>query len=539
MTGNAAAGPLDTARSTVMRLPRHFPAEQARRPAFVGTGALTYGEFTERVDAASCRLLDLEVQVGDRAVIWMDKQPRYAEAIFAAMQAGCAYVPLDGRQPAARVRAVLADAEPAVLFTDADHLRALGEEALPGSLKMIVVSGGQEAGTVAGIPVRSWDAFTGYARGRVTILPRLKDTDLAAILYTSGSTGTPKGVTISHRNLVNFVRWAREELDVGPVDVFANHASFNFDLSTFDLFVALTAGAAVWIVGDAQARDVSALAEGMREHSVTVWYSVPSVLNLLTASGALTPEAAGSLRYVLFAGEVFPIPQLRALTEQLPGDTVLYNFYGPTETNVCTYHRIRPGDLERDTPVPVGRAIDGARLEVVDDRGRTVTGADTIGELVVHGDCVTPGYWRLQTDPAAAHHRRGSHPTGDLVSYEQDGLLVYRGRKDRMVKLSGYRVELGEIEAAALRHPALAETAVIVTGEGERARLTLYFSVHEGARKPGLLEIKRHCARHLPVYMVPHAVKCLDRLPLNPNGKADYRRLSAARSSPALIAVAP
>ncbi|CAM5297524.1 D-alanine--poly(phosphoribitol) ligase [Streptomyces aurantiogriseus] len=519
---------------SVIRLPREVARRHAVRPAIVGPETVTYGQLVARVDVVASRLLDLEVVAGDRIAIWMAKQPRYAEVILAALQAGCAYVPLDGGQPADRVRTILADAEPAVLVTDRGRLDQLAEGPLPSSLKAVVTTGdgpGQE--TVAGVPVLTWADFTRVAAGRVALAPPVGPSDLAAILYTSGSTGTPKGVRISHRNLANFVCWAREELDVGPDDVFANHASFNFDLSTFDLFTALTTGAAVWIVADTQARDVSALADGIREHGVTVWYSVPSVLNLLTASGALTREGAGSLRHVLFAGEVFPVAQLRSLAGLLPPGAALYNLYGPTETNVCAYHRVRPQDLRRTVPVPIGRPISGARLTVVGDDGRPAVRPGAIGELVVAGDCVTPGYWRRPDDPAAAFHCRGEHPTGDLVSFEEDGLLVYHGRKDRMVKLNGYRVELGEIEAAVLQHPALADAAVLLAGEGAQARLALYYTLREGAPRPSLLQLKEHCARRLPAYMVPHAATRLDRLPRNANGKTDYRRLGqeAARTT--------
>ncbi|QDQ14789.1 amino acid adenylation domain-containing protein [Streptomyces spectabilis] len=522
----------------LIRKPWPLDAEQSARPAFVGHRPRTYGAFAAHVAAVASGLLGVGAAVGDRVAIWLDKQPRYAEAILGALHAGCAYVPLDGGQPVARVETILADAEPVALFTDRRRLAALSGRQLPSSLRVIVLADEREEAPAdvpphtPGAPLHDWAAFTSAAAGHVVLLPHLERDDLAALLYTSGSTGTPKGVRISYRNLAAFIRWAREELDVGSGDVFAGHASFNFDLSTFDLFTALSVGAAVWIVPDEQARDVGALAAGIREHGVTVWYSVPSVLHLLTVSGALTPETARGLRYVLFAGEVFPMPHLRALAALLPDTAGLYNLYGPTETNVCTYHRVRPDDLSRQEPVPIGTPLPGARVSVVDAAGRVVTGQDACGELVVEGDCVTPGYWRRESEPAAAGHRQGRHATGDLVSHDGTS-LVYRGRKDRMVKLAGYRVELGEIEAAVLRHPGVAQAAVVAEARDGEPVIALYFTLSGRTPRPGLIELKRHCAQHLPRYMLPRTATCLDELPHNANGKTDYHRLGGATPAPA------
>ncbi|MFJ9538360.1 D-alanine--poly(phosphoribitol) ligase [Streptomyces sp. NPDC101225] len=526
----------------LIRLPQSLSTEQAARPALVGERTVTYGELQAQVASVAAGLLGAGAVVGDRVAIWMDKQPRYAEAVLGTLQAGCAYVPLDGGQPAERVRTILADCEPVALFTDSHHWERLAGHELPGSLRTVVVCHGTAhaprhplpAADGGRVPPQTWEGFAAGAARHIVFLPALDRDDLASILYTSGSTGTPKGVRITYRNLAAFIRWARAELLVGPDDVFANHASFNFDLSTFDLFTALSVGARVWIVADDQARDAGALAAGIREHGVTVWYSVPSVLHLLTVSGALTPRTAHALRYVLFAGEVFPVQQLRALAALLPPEARLYNLYGPTETNVCTYHRVRPEDLTRDEPVPIGRPVTGARVSVVGEDGRVAEGPDAFGELVVEGDCVTPGYWRRESEPAAADHWKGRHATGDLVSYEE-GALVYRGRKDRMVKLSGYRVELGEIEAAVLRHPDISAAAVVVDTRGAERRIALYYTLRGGGRGPGLMEIKRHCARHLPRYMLPQTAARLDELPRNANGKTDYGRLrgTAGRTRPA------
>lgn len=524
------------AAAETVGLARPLPAAIADRPALLGAQALTYRELADRVEAFAAALAAIGAGPGERVAIWLEKQPAYVVAILGTLRAGCAYVPLDAAQPPSRVETILVDSEPVALVTDQAHLAALAGRILPESIRTVVVEGDADAvPLLSSTRVETWEAFAAHASAPAAPPPS-DGTTLAAVLYTSGSTGVPKGVMISHRSLANFIGWARAEMDLGPDDVFANHASFTFDLSTFDLFAALCAGAALWVISDREQRDVSALAEGIARHGVTVWYSVPSILRLLTASGALTSEAARSLRYVLFAGEVFPIAQLRALAEVLPADVALYNLYGPTETNVCTYHRVTPDDLSREQPVPIGLPITRTRASIVGEDGQALTGPDAVGELVIEGDCVTPGYWGRGGEPVAAQHRDHRHPTGDIVSVEE-GRFVYRGRKDRMVKLSGYRVELGEVEAAVLRHPRIEEAAVVVRQNGDRSQLALYYTSCDAADRLSLVELKRHCARFLPAYMVPQAATRLDALPRNANGKTDYRRLADEPVTPVAVPV--
>lgn len=493
--------------------------EHAHRPAILGPDGRNYAELDAEVSALAAGLSGLGVGRGSRVAIWMDKSTRYVITILATLRAGAAYVPLDGDQPANRVATILADARPEVLVSDQHRLAALQALDGPSPVPAICVeAAGQSLDHGGHGVVLRWADLTRGGSAAPLDGPARPD-DLAALLYTSGSTGTPKGVQISHRNLAAFIDWAAGELDVDERDVFTNHASFNFDLSTLDLFLSLRVGAAIWLIDSESARDVSALTAGIRRHRVTVMYCVPSIYNLLATSGALSTAITRSLRYVLFAGEAYPTPQVARLAELLPTHAQLYNLYGPTETNVCTYYRVRQADLASDEPLPIGTPLPGVRLRIEQPD------TDGVGELVVAGDCVTPGYWKREPESQHAGHPMGEHRTGDLVGY-RDGLLVYRGRKDRMVKLSGYRVELAEIEIAALRHPAVAETAALVVNTPAGPRLILCYTTHPGCTEPGLIELKQHCARHLPRYMVPQAAHRLLSLPRNANGKTDYRQLA-------------
>jgi acyl-coenzyme A synthetase/AMP-(fatty) acid ligase len=226
---------------------------------------------------------------------------------------------------------------------------------------------------------------------------------------------------------------------------------------------------------------------------------------------------------VVFAGEPFPIDGVRTLAGWT--DARLFNFYGPTETNVCTAHEVRPADLERDKPVPIGRASSGDRVWVETADGPSdAPGAE--GELVAEGPTIMLGY---QGRPSPG----GTYRTGDLVRILPDGVLDYLGRRDAMVKVRGYRVELGEVEAALATHPDVADVAAVVVGSGPESRLAAFVVAAPGGRAPGPLAVRRHAARLLPAYMLPDLVRPLAALPRTANGKVDRRLLADLADRPA------
>jgi amino acid adenylation domain-containing protein len=328
----------------------------------------------------------------------------------------------------------------------------------------------------------------------------------------------------SHSSALAFVEWAAAEIGVGPEDRLSSHAPFHFDLSTFDLFAAAAASAAVVLVPREASVFPRELARFIREAGITVWYSVPSALSMLATRGGLAEEGLDELRAVLFAGEVFPTKYLRQLMELVPRAR-FYNLYGPTETNVCTWYEVPRGERTGPDPIPIGRPIPGDDVRVVDEDGGSVPAGAT-GELLVHGATVMLGYWGDPERTALVLETAGGeriYRTGDLVSEASDGNLMFVGRRDAQVKSRGYRIELGEIENALHAHDQVAECAVVaIPDELVTNRLKAFVVPREGLAAP---EIMHWCRERLPPQMVPDEVELCTELPRSSTGKIDRRHL--------------
>lgn len=469
----------------------HVAATRPDAPAVrASDGAFTYGELDQRADDFAHALAALGVGPGDRVGLWIEKGAVAVAVMQAVLRCGAAYVPLDPKSPPARIQQMIASCAPRVLVTTSAWAARVDR----GGAALLLID--------QGVP-RVDHPFARAAAG---------DDDLAYILFTSGSTGVPKGVSISHRNALAFVTWAAEAIAASAEDRFANHAPFHFDLSVFDLYACFLAGGCVSIAPEVLSLAPARLIEFLRAERISVWYSVPSALIMMMDAGLLAaPELEP--RAVIFAGEPFPVPQLAALRRAWPACR-MFNFYGPTETNVCTAY-----ELGRDPParaIPIGTAASGDRLFVLDAEGRPAAAGEE-GELFVEGPTVMLGYWGGPPQPAR-------YATGDRVRWNDEGQLEYLGRRDAMLKLRGVRVEAGEVESVLLRHPHIAQAAVAVTGEGRAAQLVA-FLVPRGGERPSLLALKRHCADFLPTATLVDRVVWLDAMPLTSTGKRDVQAL--------------
>jgi amino acid adenylation domain-containing protein len=509
-------------------------ARHAERPAIVMDGrTVTYGELEGASNRLARSLVGHGVKRGDRVALWLPKSIHSIIALYGIMKAGAAYVPIDPAAPPARLAFIARDCAIAGLVTAADLAPAV-EAAFGADAPMRAVwYTGEARERSAGASFAAIAANEVAAESAAPSDSGAREDDVAYILYTSGSTGEPKGVMIQHRSALAFVEWAAATFQISMDDRLANHAPFHFDLSTFDLFAAARAAASVFPVSPRIAAFPAAIARQWAEHRLTVWYATPSTLILMLTRGNLANLDLSALRVLLFAGEVFPVKYVRELMKLAPR-VRFANLYGPTETNVCTWFDVRA--LEANAaPVPIGRAACGDELHILDEAGRS-TPPGVAGELWVSGPSVMLGYWRrpeqtartLRTITPLPGREILAYKTGDLVREMEDGNLEYLGRLDHQIKTRGYRVELGEIEFALHEHPAVDEAVVLAIPDDEITNRLKAIVVRRPEAQVSEANLKEHCARTLPRYMVPEIIEFRSNLPRTSSGKVDRRALSDA-----------
>jgi amino acid adenylation domain-containing protein len=501
-------------------------AAWGERPAIIepGRGVVSYAALDSLVEQATSRLRRLGLRAGDRIGICARRSADVIALMQAAWRLDAVYVPVDPGAPVARNVGIHVACGVRVVFVEDKRCAAYAAKLVESGVNIPVVSL-DAVGLGAG--VRAWvDKADEIVLAEVSPATRH---DIAYILFTSGSTGAPKGVTITHENCAAFVSWCCEVLRPTPEDRFGNHAQFHFDLSVLDIYCPLTTGAALVICPDEVGREAKLVLDLLEHERITIWYSAPAVLALMAQLGTIAQRDLSALRVLCFAGEVFPIVHLKSLKRQLPGPRYL-NLYGPTETNVCTSYEL-PASIETfDRPCPIGPACPHYEARVVDERGARVPhGAE--GELVMRGPGVMAGYWGRPdlTQEKLLVADDGGRPwyrTGDIVT-ESNGVFVYVGRRDRMIKRRGYRVELGEIEARLFEHPKVKDAAVVTGSSPDGITLHAHLVTRDGAPL-SVLEIKTFCGQQLPSYMVPDSFVYHAALPRTSTEKVDYQRLAAA-----------
>jgi len=460
-----------------------------------GDQRLTYGELRRRSDALAAHLTKRFGDDRSPIAVLGHREPEMLIAFLGTVKSRRPYVPLDTASPRHRIDKILAISRPALLLTPED--------------------------------------VATLSRGATTALEtRAQWDDPFYILFTSGSTGDPKGVIITLGCVEHFVRWMLEEQKFVPLgETFLNTAPFSFDLSVMDLYCSLATGGTLFSVGRDLVTNPKMLYRALGNSGATTWVSTPSFAQMCLVEEKFSEGMLPRIRRFLFCGETLATETAARLLERFPRAQV-WNMYGPTEATVATTSvRIDVSILEKYSALPVGRPTPGTDVLVVSEAGETLP-AQERGEIVIAGPNVSPGYLRRPELTAAAFFEQGdqrAYRTGDQGRF-CDGLLFFEGRMDSQLKISGYRIEVGDVEANLLALPSVRDaivTPVIKNGAAQSLAAFVVLSSRNEASHFALTQsLRRQLAERLPVYMLPRKFVFLDAFPLTANGKADRAQLA-------------
>ncbi len=490
--------------------------------------ALTYRGLDDAVTAAARGFLALGLGRGERVAVFLPKQIEAVVAIFGASRAGGVFVPVNPALKARQVAYILKDCNVQILVTSSDRLKALADDLRDcPDLKQIVLVDEKEAEAPVGKTLHRWPDVMAEGAHSDALFHRVIDTDMTAILYTSGSTGLPKGVVLSHRNMVAGAESVAHYLENSADDVILSVLPLSFDAGFSQLTTAFSAGATAVLMNYLLPRDVIRTAA---KHKVTGLTCVPPLWVQL-ADLEWPEEAVQSLRYVASTGGRMPRPVVQKLRGHLPESQVIV-MYGLTEAFRSTY--LPHAEWEK-RPDSMGRAIPNAEIMVVRDNGEPCD-AGEVGELVHRGALVAMGYWN---DPERTAERFKPAPgqpsgipipemavwSGDRVKRDEDGYLYFVGRKDEMIKTSGYRVSPTELEETLYASGLIGEVVALGIDDMELGQAIVVVVTPKAGQALDPSEITAYCRRELPTFMVPHHVIGWQSLPRNPNGKLDRKAI--------------
>ncbi|MET9594007.1 amino acid adenylation domain-containing protein [Streptomyces sp. NPDC006516] len=497
-------------------LPALFASQARRTPHAVAvTGdeaTLTYAELDRISAGLAGALAGLGIGPESGVGVLLTRSPAVVSVSLGAVRAAGAYVPLDARWPGERLEQVAGVAAVRVLVVDEDAYASPWVTATARRMPVVVVD--RLGRILRGAPGQP---------GRPAAVPGPRA--LAYVMFTSGSTGLPKGVGVTHADVAALT--ADSAWDDGAADAVLMHSAYVFDASTFEIWAPLLRGGRVVVAPDG-VLEARALGDAVDEHGVTAVFLTTALFNVTAETD---PGAFAGLRLVCAGGELASPDAMQRVAGAAPGVRVLH-VYGPTETTTfATRHHVAPGSASG--PPPVGRALDGMRLYVLDGSLGPVP-PGVVGELYLAGHGVARGYTglpgltaaRFVADPFGPPGSR-MYRTGDLVRWTRDGQIAYVDRADGQVKLRGHRIELGEIEGVLARSEGVADSFAVVREDTPGDRRLVAYVVPSGGARPEPGDLARAVGRSLPAYMVPSAFVLLDALPLTLNGKVDRRALPA------------
>jgi amino acid adenylation domain-containing protein len=519
---------------TTTLLQNYVTARAQRRPEAVAVvsdeAMLTYGDLEARSNQLARLLRENGCKHGDRVCVLNPKSAASIVAILAIYKADCIYVPLDPASPAPRLSKMIDSADPCWILAGGPVAPLLEELFKSEAVRYRTRIGWLEPWQAVGHHfLSSFDArdLDRYSM-EVPTCRSLTDNP-AHLLFTSGSTGTPKGVPITHRNVIEFIEWAVKYFGIVETDRHSGHPPLHFDLSMFDIFGTLAAGASLYLVPPDLSLFPNKTADFIRKHELTQWFSVPSLLTYMANLDVVRSNDFPSLARLLWCGEVLSTSSLIYWMSRLP-HVSFTNLYGPTETTIASsYYTVPQCPATDSEPIPIGYPCAGETLHVLDADLRKVPQGE-IGDLYIGGVGLSPGYWRnpeatraaFIRNPFSADDSERLYRTGDLASIGLEGEIYFRGRADSQIKCRGHRVELGEIEAVLDTFTNIQGCAVVAIPAVRFDGHTIccaYVPAPDRIVTPAML--RTELLTKLPAYMVPTEWLEFSTLPKNANGKVD------------------
>jgi amino acid adenylation domain-containing protein len=497
--------------------------------------SITYADLEIKSNQLALTLSQQGIKKGDRVGIMLSKSIESIIALFGIMKAGAIYVPLDPLAPVNRVNHIISHCGIVWLITSHEHLRKIWSDqqvVLPFKKTILTGQPSNDGTCNKDIDCLAWEAIEANPSDHYFSV-ELSDTCPAYILHTSGSTGTPKGVVISHLNALAFVNMAVDFFNIHEDDRIANHAPLHFDLSVFDIFGAIKAGATIVIVPESLSTFPAKLAEYIDQERISIWNSVSSVLTMLADRGRLDRFGFDTMRLVHFSGDIMPVKYLRILKNHMKS-AAFYNIYGQTEANSSLFYPVRETPNNEAWKIPIGQAFPNFEVFALNEVNEMINFPGEEGELYVSSSTVALGYWndekmtleKFVVDPRHNSWAARVYKTGDLVRIDDHGNYIFVGRKDHMIKSRGYRIELAEIEIVLNNHPNVSQAVVITVPEELIGnRIIAYISLKEGVNVSAE-EIAAYCHTLLPRYMVPEEILIIDKLSRTTTGKADRKLMT-------------
>lgn len=504
------------------------------RPAYKDpSSSYSFVQVWRAARAIGSRIGALKAERKPIAVL-MEKSPAMIVCLLGVVYGGSPYCPIDVSMPLERIRMILAQLRPAAMIVGRSQTeKGSAMRWMHGQTGSAEGCARAETGLAVSLgttcPIYHFEQLCQTPEDGVLlekIRKRTVDTDPLYILFTSGSTGIPKGVIVSHRVIINNMEWLETEYELGTDDVMGNQAPLHFDIANHDIYCPLKFGCSTVIIPSRFFTFPAELVSFIKKEKITAIFWVPYALCTVAKLRALEIVPLDSLRYIFFAGETMPVKQLNYWRKYVP-DAQYVNMYGSTETHVCLYYKL-DREIQDDEKLPIGQTCGNIDALVLDENGCLIPpGSEKMGELYIRGGAIALGYLndqaqtekRFVQNPLNSYHPERIYRTGDLVSYNAAGDLVYRQRLDHQIKHLGYRIELGEIEAAARGIAGIEDCAC--SYDTERKIIILFYTGVEQERKMFVKAL----SEKVPRYMLPGRFVHLREMIRNGNGKIDRMRL--------------